>query len=114
MKKREREKTIIDYIDGMTPVDAMKVLNKHPTEKDSLLTLWKRFIEEDDMPDDIRNMSDGQQLRRMLTLLHANLIGIKQYKTKGGYEVIVEFKNPDKWNCTEEEKEKYLSHFIEL
>ena len=112
--KKKKEKTIIDFMDGMTPVDAMNILNQYPTEKDSLLTLWKRFIEEENMPDEIRSMSDGQHLRRMLTLLHSNLIGIKQYKTKGGYEVIVEFKDPDKWNCTEEEKEEYLKHFIVL
>lgn len=114
MKSKKREKTIIDCIDGMTPVDAMNVLNEYPTEKKSLLALWKRFITDDEMPDAIRDMSDGQHLRKMLALLHANLIGIKQYKTKGGYEVIVEFKDPDEWNCDDEEKEYYLKHFISL
>ena len=111
MAKRKKEHTIIDTIDGMTPVDAMAVLNAHPTEKASLLTLWKRFIYEDDMPDEIRDMSDGQQLRKLLTLLHKRLIGIKQYKKKGEYFVVFELRPPEEWNVAEIEREDLSDTF---
>jgi hypothetical protein len=115
MKRKRKETTIFDVIEGMTPVDAMNVLNQHPTEKDSVITLWKRFIDGDDMPDEIRNMSDGQHLRRLLTLLHTNVIGIKQYKKGDEYSVIVEFKDPQKWNDKDEERmREFRKNFIEL
>ena len=114
-----KERTIIDFIEGMTVAESLAFLNQYPEEKASLISIWMRFIEDENMPEEIRNMSPDQHLRSLLQLIEKKLIRIEQIKKKGDlyegegeYHINVILTDASEWEIETDEVNDYLKLFL--